>query len=227
MEKKKPAAKKKSDKAKVVGLKQLRQMKHDLIKELPEEAIRSFGELVFGFLMIVWGLPKNGKSNFVMQFVKWLMVNGKVLYIGLEEGYSRSMQQLVNRHLNDEEHSGYIEFANFRMTYAALRDKLRKKKSPRFIVIDSLQYWNITYDQYKEIKEEFPGKSFIFISHAVGKNPKGAVAAEIRYDVDVAVHVSGYVAFVQSRYGGNTPYVIWEQGAKKHWGRKYKKTISA
>lgn len=37
--------------------------------------------------------------------------------------------------------------------------------------------------------------------------------------------MKGYVAFVVSRYGGNKPYVIWEDGAKKFWGDKYNEVV--
>ncbi|RYZ22147.1 MAG: hypothetical protein EOO10_21895 [Chitinophagaceae bacterium] len=155
---------------------------------------------------------------------------GKVLYVSLEEGHSATIQATVMRQLDAEQHMGKIEFADHEMTCSKLTEKLAKKKSPMFIVIDSVQYWNISYDDYKALKERFPKKSFIFISHAEGQDPLGAVAKAIRYDVGIKVRVEGYIAFVVSRYGGNLPYVIWEgdrkQGAKRYWGTKYKKIIN-
>jgi hypothetical protein len=110
------------------------------------------------------------------------------------------------------------------MTIDELRKKLRKKKSPRFIVIDSVQYWFITLKEYWELKKEFgKKKSFIFISHSEGKEPDGKLAKKIRFDVPVKVHVMGLIAFVKSRFGGNNPFVIWEQGAKEHWGAQFAK----
>jgi hypothetical protein len=106
------------------------------------------------------------------------------------------------------------------MTYPELMKRLAKKKSPRFIVIDSIQYLNISYEQYKAMKERFKKKSFIFLSHAKGKFPDGRTADKIRYDAGIKVHVQGYVGFVISRYGGNHPYIIWPEGARKYWNRK-------
>ena len=102
---------------------------------------------------------------------------------------------------------------------------LKRKKSPRFVVVDSVQYWEINIHQYRTLKERFPGKGFIFLSHAAGKNPDGKTADKIRYDAGIKVRVEGGVAFVKSRDGGNKPYVCWEEGAKAYWGKKYKKTI--
>jgi len=210
--------------ARVLGLKQLLQRKYTFLENLPPEIIHSFGQLTRNFIMIIWGLSGNGKSNLMMQLLRAFMPFGKVLYVGLEEGFEASMQMNVLRHLSEED-AGKIEFADHEMTYDALVIKLKKKKSPRFIIIDSVQYWNISYEQYKRLKEMFPSKSFIFISHAKGKEPDGKTAEKIRYDAPIKVHVVGYIAFVVSRYGGNKPYVIWEEGAKKFWGNKYKKTI--
>jgi hypothetical protein len=212
--------------AKVLGLKQLLSKKYTFLPNLPENIRNSFGDLVANFIMIVWGNSGNGKSNLLMQILKALMPHGKVLYLALEEGFEATTQLTALRQLDQDEHTGKIEFADHEMTYDELLKKLKKKKSPRFIVIDSVQYWNINYDDYKALKEKFKNKTFIFISHAQGKDPLGATARSIRYDSGIKVHVQGYVAFVISRYGGNVPFVIWEEGAKKYWGKNYRKIIS-
>lgn len=213
--------------AKILGIKQLMQKTHKLLENLSPEFKASFGDLVDNFIMIVWGMSGQGKSNFLMQLIKTLVLYGKVLYVSLEEGHSRSMQALVARHLSESEHNGKVQFADHEMTYETLLQKLKNKKQAKFIIIDSLQYWNITYDQYKALKEAFPRKSFIFISHAAGKIPDGKTADKIRYDAGIKVRVEGYIGFVISRYGGNKNYVIWEEGAKKYWGAKqFKKLVS-
>ncbi|MDP3128133.1 MAG: hypothetical protein Q8M81_06540 [Sediminibacterium sp.] len=186
----------------------------------------SFGKLVRSFVMIVWGPSSGGKSNFIMQIIRAFMPYGKVLYISLEEGTEASIVEMVKRHLSEDEHSGKVEFADHTMTYDALFTKLEKKQSPLFIVIDSLQYWNITIDQYKKLKERFKNKAFIFISHAAGKVPDGRVADKIRYDAGIKIRIEGFVAFIGSRYGGNKPYVIWEEGAKKYWGKKFRSVVT-
>jgi len=213
--------------ARVLGLKQLLQKNYRFLKDLPEPITDSFGKLVDNFIMIVWGMSGNGKSNFIMQFLKAIMPYGKVLYVALEEGFEATTQMTALRQLDEKEHGGKIEFADHEMTYDELWKKLEKKKSPRFIVIDSIQYWKINYEQYKRLKEKFAKKSFIFISHASGKLPKGKTAEDIMYDAGIKTRIEGYVCTtVISRYGGNKPYVIWEEGAKKYWGKNYKKVIA-
>lgn len=206
--------------AKILGLKQLTQKQYKLIDDLCDVMKRSFGQLPTAFIMIVWGASGNGKSNFLMQFLKAIMHIGNVLYLGLEEGHEASMQQMALRHFDVNEHGGQIQFANHELTYELLVEKLKKKKSPKIIVIDSLQYWHITYIDYQKLKELFPSKVFIFISHAKGKSPDGKTADKIRYDAGIKVRVEGYVAHVISRYGGNRPYIIWEEGAVRYYKRR-------
>jgi adenosyl cobinamide kinase/adenosyl cobinamide phosphate guanylyltransferase len=211
--------------AKVLGLKQLLAKKYKFLEGLPEEIVHSFGKLTLNFIMFVWGGSGNGKSNFMMQFLRAIMPHGKVLYVALEEGFEATTQMNALRQLEEELHTGKIEFADHEMTYMELVQKLSKKKSPRFIVIDSIQYWAISYEMYRALKEKFKNKTFIFISHAKGKEPDGTTAQKIRYDAGVKVRIEGLVAFIVSRYGGNNPYVIWEEGAKKYWQKNYKKVI--
>lgn len=212
--------------ARVLGLKQLLQKKYHFLDNLPEDITASFGRLTDNFTMLVWGISGNGKSNFIMQFMKVIMFYGKVLYIALEEGFEATTQFTADRNLTQELHSGRIEFADHNMTYDALIEKLKKKKSPRFIIIDSIQYWNITYEQYKRLKEIFKRKTFIFISHASGKIPDGKVADKIRYDAGIKVRLEGFIGFIICRYGGNKPFIVWEAGAKKYWGKKYRNVIT-
>lgn len=207
-------------KPKVIGLKQLTQKTYDLLTDLPEEIRRSFGELVANFIMIVWGQSGSGKSNFVYQLLAVLMRYGNVLYISLEEGTEMSAQLLALRHLNMEAHSGKILFADHEMTYEEAVDYLKRKKSPKWIVVDSVQYWDINYVRYKQLKAAFPKKGFIFLSHAKGKGPDGKTADKIRYDAGIKVMVEGGVAFPVSRYGGNKPYIVHEEKANVRWGKR-------
>ena len=211
---------------KVMGLKQLLEKEYDFLPDLPVEITRSFGKLVSNFIMIVWAQSGSGKSNFIYQFLNEMMKHGNVLYISLEEGTECTAQMLADRHMNVNEHGGRIQFVDHEMNYEETMIYLKRKKSQRFVVIDSVQYWDINYAKYRLLKQAFPKKTFIFISHAKGKNPDGKVADKIRYDAGIKVYVEGKVAFVISRYGGNKPYIIWEEGAKEYWGvRKVNKMM--
>lgn len=213
----------------IVGLQQLLAKKFNFLQNVPEKVARSLGKVPMGFVMIVWGESGNGKSSFLYDVLAPLMQHGSSLYLALEEGMEASTQLQAMRRLCVDDHGGKIQFTNHHMTYELLMEKLSKRHSPKIIVIDSIQYWKITYRQYQVLKETYPDKIFIFISHAKGPNPSGKVAVDIRYDAGIKVRVEGFVAFVVTRYAldgmGGKPYVIYEEGARKYWGKKYKKKI--
>ena len=206
--------------AKAIGLKQLLLKKYNLIEGLSPDLKDSFGEIEDAFTMIIWGTSGQGKTNFTIKILEELSrLCGKVAYNSLEEGHGKTMQDLAIRHDLVAKCADMLFIDNEH--FDELVKRLKKKRSPKIVVIDSIQYSRMTYEQYQFLKESFRRKIFIFISHASGKEPKGGTAISIRYDANIKVHVEGFIAFVTSRYGGTKNYVIWEEGAKTHWGKKY------
>lgn len=166
----------------------------------------------------IWGHSGHGKSRFLMMLAKELARHGKVAYDTLEEGARMSMQKNLNESGIDQEPSlrKNLIFLN-REPITELKERLRRKKHPNFVIIDSYQYTGLTKTQYIKLKEEFPDVLFIFNSHAEGKEPQGQTAKFVRYDADIKIRVEGFKAFPGSRLGGGESYVIWEQGAKDYW----------
>jgi adenosyl cobinamide kinase/adenosyl cobinamide phosphate guanylyltransferase len=166
---------------------------------------------------IIWGVSGNGKSSFAMQLARELTKFGKVAYNALEEGARKSMQKNIrDRRMHEPEVKRNFILLDCE-PIEELKERLRKKHHPKFVIIDSLQYTGLTYIQYKKMKEEFRNVLFIFISHADGREPDGQVAKRIRYDADVKIRVEGYKAFSTSRLGGGEPYTIWAEAAAKYW----------
>lgn len=168
----------------------------------------------------IWANSGNGKTNFTLQLAKYISHFGRVAYNTMEEGARRSFQRAV-------ENTNMLEVARKliilnREPIAELKERLRKRKSPDMIIIDSFQYSGLSREGYIKLKEEFANKLFIFISHADGKNPSGRTASFVRYDADVKIRVEGYRAFATSRYGGGKPYTIWHEGAEEYWGEMSK-----
>lgn len=159
---------------------------------------------------IIWGNSANGKTRFALQLAKYLTKFKRVAYNSLEEGLGKTMKNAIidtgldkNFLLLDKE------------PIDELRLRLRKRKSPDVIFIDSLQYTGLNYSEYKRLRDEFRSKLFIFVSHAEGNEPKGNVAKSIRYDAFVKIPVIGYAAYPQSRYGGGAKYIVWQAGYDK------------
>lgn len=164
---------------------------------------------------IIWGESGNGKTSFTMQLCKYLTKFGRVAYNSLEEGASESVKQALIR-FNMKEVSRRMILLD-KEPIVELTERLKRRKSPDVIVIDSLQYSGMNYKQYKDLRDQFNNKLFIFISHADGKKPAGRVAASVKYDAFVKIRVEGHKAFSISRYGGGVPYTIWSEGADQYW----------
>lgn len=187
--------------------------------EFEGEFLESFGNPEQNAIWFIWGQSGNGKTRFTLQLCKYLSRFDKVDYDSLEEGSCQSMS-LALKDTNMEEVEGKFRLLDV-MHFEQFVTRLSGKKTAGFGVVDSVQYAGFDYDRYKEVKEKLKKKSLLFISHADGNNPRGATAVSIRYDAGIKIHVIGYVAKVVSRYGGNKPFVIWEDGAKRYWGKKY------
>lgn len=164
---------------------------------------------------IIWGNSGNGKTRFALQLCKYLCQFGRVAYDSLEEGVSVSLVKAIKETHMMEARKKFVVLD--KEPIDQLTERLEKPKSPDIVCVDSLQYTGMSYEQYKALKERFPKKLFIWISHADGTLPEGRVAKKVRFDSNVKVFVQAYRAEPVSRYGGGKPYIIWEEGYRKNF----------
>lgn len=163
-------------------------------------------------IWFIWGDSGQGKSYFAMQLAKYLSNFLKVCYNALEEGLSATTQTTINN-VNFNNKKNFILLD--KEPIKDLIKRLQRKKSPNVVIIDSLQYSEINYKKAIELKEMFPKKIFIYISHADGIQPRGSAAKSIRFNANVKIFVSDFQAQVTSRYGGGKPFVIWADRINK------------
>ena len=189
--------------------------------------LASFGRPELRGVWLIWGDRGSGKTTFTLQLCKYLAGFRRVAYDSLEQGLSLSLQKAWERVEMAEAGTNIILLNKEEMP--ELRARLRKRKSPEIIVIDSLQYLDKFYmKQFKDLKAEFPDKLFIFIAQAdkAGKNPDGYMGKKIRYDADIKIKVEGFKAFVTTRYEdrdkgeGGEDFIIWQQGANDYWAEQ-------
>jgi len=159
---------------------------------------------------IIWGPSSSGKTRLALMMAKYMARFDRVAYDSLEEGLSKSMKDSIMQVGMGEVARNFILLD--KEPISELKERLRKRKSPRIVILDSIQYTGLTYADYISLKEEFRNKLFILISHADGREPKGNVAKSIRYDANVKISVDRYRAEIQSRYGGGEPLIIWQKG---------------
>lgn len=167
---------------------------------------------------------KHGKTSLAMQLAKYLTKFGRVGYNSVEEGVSLSIQEAYNR-VNMKEVAPKVLLLD-KETVPELIVRLDKPKSPSIVFIDTVQFWDLKFSEYKELKSRYPHKLFIYISHQDGRNPDGHVAKRIWRDANVIFEVEGFKAFVTGRYGGNpdAEIIINEERAARYWGLKMAKS---
>lgn len=184
-------------------------------KTLPwgEKWSRPFGFPAENASWFVSGASASGKSSFVMQLAKELCNYGTVLYLSYEEGVNQSFQRRM----------GYLKMnevqGRFRVvvgeSYEEVVARLKKPKSPKFVVVDSVQRTEWDYKQIEDLVTVlFPRKCFIFVSMEYKSQPMGKPAMKTKYLADMKVRVVGYKAYCQGRAIGEAGsyYTVWEEG---------------
>ncbi|NDV45482.1 ATP-dependent serine protease [Paludibacter sp. 221] len=172
---------------------------------------------------IVFGDSGHGKTSFALKLGKYFAQLGKrTAYDSIEEGLSLSMRDAFLR-TGMSDVSGKFLLLD-KEPISELKERLKKRRSPEVIIIDSVQYTNLKTKEYKELIDDFPNKLFIFISHEKNGEPKGALAQAIYYDAFVCIRVQGFIANVtKTRYGGAGEITISEQKAREYWAMAKKK----
>jgi len=167
---------------------------------------------------IVVGYIKNGKTSFTMKLCKYLTRFQHVLYVATEEGLSLSIQAAYLRNKMKEVAGKFTLIEE--ESVEELIDRLKRHKSPNIVVIDTVQWWDLTMKDYRRLKKEFPNKLFIYVSHtdANRKDPDGVTAKKILRDANISWRIEGFKSFPTGRYGGGEPIVISEQLADAYWG---------
>ena len=176
---------------------------------------RVFGKPERAHSWIIWGRSSSGKTTFCFKLAKYLGEFERVLYNSMEEGLSKSIQRTYQRSGISEKNG--VLLVNESME--ALANRLRQHKSPNVVFIDSVKYTRFKWDDYERFCAEFPSKIFIWVTHAKGKEPKGALSEDIWYDSFVKIYVEGFRAFVSSRFSemSESKMDIWPEKAAKYW----------
>ncbi|MGY0034413.1 ATP-binding protein [Pedobacter sp. NJ-S-72] len=165
----------------------------------------------------IWGDSGNGKTSVTLKLVKYLTTfKKKVIYNSLEEGRRKTMQDAF-RKANMKEVNG--KFIMVQESMAELTVRLKKRGSAEIVVIDSIQYANMTFLQYRAWRKLHPTKLIIILSQVTGKQPKGQMAKDVMSDADLKIWVEGHRAISKGRFIGTKGYYTnWIEGAFKYWG---------
>ena len=176
------------------------------------------GDPEFGGSWLVYGPPKNGKTSFAMMLARYLAESRRVAYDSVEEGLSLSIRAALDRSGMGETGRRFVVLD--KEGAEELAERLSRRCSPDVVIVDSIQFLGLKWSEYKMLKERFPHKLFIYVSHIEGTVPEGSVARRIWRDSNVYFRVEGFRAFPTGRYGGGATIDIDEALAKEYWGLK-------
>lgn len=195
------------------------QILNSRFEEIPFDGIwkELFGTPELSGCWIVWGESANGKTAFALQLAKYLCQYARVALDSIEEGISKSLRDAIKREEMITTQGRFIILD--KEPIVDLEERLRRRKGPSVVIIDSIQYTGLNKLSVKELIDRHPTKLFIFTSHASGKYPDGRTASAVRYHASVKIRIEGFRAFIQSRYGGNKEkyYEIYTEGARRYW----------
>lgn len=186
-----------------------------------EDALQeAFGQPEQNGVWFIWGRSGNGKTSFVLQLCKELTRYGKVAYDSLEEGDSLTMQNALMRVGMGDVGRRFILLNE---SLKELDTRLKRRRSPDIVVVDSFQYAHIDLKQYEEFIDQHKNKLIIFVSQADGLKPWGRTAQSAMYSASLKIWVEGYRAISKGRYRGNLGYyTIWAEKAEEYWSAKNK-----
>lgn len=147
------------------------------------------GDPSVGFLAMVFGLPKSGKSTLCIDLARYLAENhGKVLYVAIEEKFGYTLKEKFER-------------LNAIHPNLVIAERLPEDLSPfQFVFIDSVSKAGLTTDDLTRLHKENPKTAFIFIFHTTKEgNFRGK--QDFAHDVDVIIEVENGVAKANGRFG--------------------------
>jgi predicted ATP-dependent serine protease len=144
------------------------------------------GKLYIPFYIMIYGSRFHGKSTVALMFADELVKQHgyKVLYVANEEGAKGTMQEKVVR-LGINSPIGIIEDYNPKL----FRDY-------DVVFIDSTQTTDISHEEFKELKKQFPSTSFVIINQA---NRDGSSKGGTKWEhiVDAIIHIENKCATME------------------------------
>ena len=180
----------------IISLKTLKEKKYYTLN-LPEKYTSLLGMPAAKFTMMCYGPSGSGKSVYALQFCEELGRHGKVLYNSHEERDNKSIQDTVNDfNINSNKIA-----VGLSLPFDVMVEKIRRNHYS-FVVIDSIQYMQLTYDQLKELhKMTKKKKKFGIILLSFGdKKDKPTNARQHLHACDIKCFFEAGKITVTSRY---------------------------
>ncbi len=182
--------------------------------EFKEKWYDAFKEPQNKGVWFVWGGSGSGKSTFVMKLCKELALLGFKVFLNILEEETDDTDFIDRVNLNEmQEVEGSFLARSYE--FNEMVQYLKRKNSPKVVVIDSATYFFESFEQYKQFKRMFKDKIIIITGHANGKNPRTSLEETIMFDAKMKLFVNGYLVLNRGRTNAGGRFIIWESGYKK------------
>jgi hypothetical protein len=205
---------------KVLGVQQTQAMKHSFLG-FEGKFKATFGNVPQSFQCIIYGKSGQGKTEMCLQLAKYLTRFGKVLWLSYEQGHGADLQAALNRNTLQEVNTHFLisdPLQNLNPGVTLLEDLiayLKKRESPRFVFVDSVDYTRWKKADYLRLKEMFKHKGFIWIGHGEGKGHRSTTGTDIEFDGHISIWVDKYIGHViKNRFSAFEPYVVYPERAR-------------
>lgn len=169
---------------------------------------------------LVWGTSGSGKSYFIMMLGKAMAQMGYSVFLNLcEEDMDDSdfIERVETLEMNDVKDNFLARTYN----YEELVIYLKRKKSPKVVIIDSATYFFESFEQYKDFKKMFKEKIIIITAHARGEKPKFELEDRIMFDAKMKIFINGFLAICKGRTIGPNGgrFIVWQEGYENLRGK--------
>jgi len=182
-------------KSKIISVKTLREKTYETLDLGVYNEL--LGQLQSKFIMMCYGPSGSGKSVFALEFAESLSNLGKTLYNSHEEADNKTLQDRV---FEFDINSRNLYFG-ISLDFEQMVEKIKRNRY-HFVIIDSVQYMDFTYDQLIELKNLFKKKKkfgivMVSFGNTIGKPDRGK---ELLHASDVKCFIKEGRLNVISRY---------------------------
>ncbi len=206
-----------------LGATHIEKIKHQYI-DLDGAVAKTFGKLPVNFRGAIWGPNGNGKTEFCFHLMEQLQKWGRVDFFSYEQGHGPDITDTIKRHGVKEKKWDVVFYDPFKnrnpsmSLFDELYVHLERKKSARFVFIDSVEACEFTKQEYHRLHQQFGGhKGFVWLGfEGPNKKPLSAVTRLIVGEGGFSIRVKDFIATVEkSRYHGWDDYIVYEEKARE------------
>ena len=160
------------------------------------------GEPDIRFSTLIRGEAKSGKSTYAARFAQYISQFGRTLYVSAEERLnSKTLQNRLKQCGVTSEKVRFIHTKNI-----AEIEKVIQNGGFRFVIIDSIQHVQMTYNEFESLRFKFRRRKLSW--HLIMQ--MGESITKWKHEVDVLIEVKQGRAQAHGRYNAASSMKVLE-----------------